>query len=112
MKAKVLIVDDEADLRQMLVTVLEDYYQVTQADSGAALQKCFGQDQPDVVLLDVVLPNNVSGMDLLPQVKKNWPETEVILLSGHGTITMAVEAGKRGAYNFLTKPFEMEKLLA
>jgi DNA-binding NtrC family response regulator len=112
MKAKVLIVDDEADLRQMLVTVLEDYYQVTQADSGAALQKCFAQDQPDVVLLDVVLPNNVSGMDLLPQIKKNWPETEVILLSGHGTITMAVEAGKRGAYNFLTKPFEMEKLLA
>jgi len=63
------------------------------------------------VLLDVQLPD-ASGMDLLPQIKKNWADTEVILLSGHGTITMAVEAGKRGAYNFLSKPFETEKLLA
>ncbi len=111
MKAKVLIVDDEAALRELLVTVLEDYYQVSEAANGAALQKLFPQDQPDVVLLDVVLPD-ANGMDLLPQVKKNWPDTEVILLSGHGTITMAVEAGKRGAYNFLSKPFETEKLLA
>jgi DNA-binding NtrC family response regulator len=84
---------------------------VNQADSAAALQKLFPQDPPDVVLLDVQLPD-ASGMDLLPQIKKNWPDTEVILLSGHGTITMAVEAGKRGAYNFLSKPFENEKLLA
>jgi DNA-binding NtrC family response regulator len=111
MKAKVLIVDDDAAVRELLVAVLEDQYTVTQADSAAALQKVFPQDPPDVVLLDVQLPD-ASGMDLLPQIKKNWPATEVILLSGHGTITMAVEAGKRGAYNFLSKPFENEKLLA
>ncbi len=111
MKAKVLIVDDEPAIRELLVTVLEDYYHVSEAASGAALQKIFPTDQPDIVLLDVVLPD-ANGMDLLPLVKKNWPDTEVILLSGHGTITMAVEAGKRGAYNFLSKPFETEKLLA
>ena len=111
MKAKVLIVDDDAGVRELLVTVLEDYYDVTQADTAAALQKFFPQDPPDVVLLDVLLPD-ANGMDLLPQIKKNWLDTEVILLSGHGTITMAVEAGKRGAYNFLSKPFETEKLLA
>jgi DNA-binding NtrC family response regulator len=111
MKAKVLIVDDDTAVRELLVAVLEDQYTVTQADSSAALQKFFPQDPPDVVLLDVQLPD-ASGMDLLPQIKKNWPDTEVILLSGHGTITMAVEAGKRGAYNFLSKPFENEKLLA
>ncbi len=111
MKAKVLIVDDDSGVRDLLVVVLEDYYEVSQADSSATLQKCFAQDQPDVVLLDVQLPDS-SGMDLLPQIKKSWPDTEVILLSGHGTITMAVEAGKRGAYNFLSKPFENEKLLA
>jgi DNA-binding NtrC family response regulator len=111
MKAKVLIVDDDTGVRELLVTVLEDFYEVTQADSGATLQKSFTQNQPDVVLLDVQLPD-ASGMDLLPQIKKNWADTEVILLSGHGTITMAVEAGKRGAYNFLSKPFETEKLLA
>ena len=91
--------------------MLEDNYDVTQADSGAALQKGFPQDPPDVVLLDVKLPD-ADGLDLLPQIKKRWPDTEVIVLTGHGTITMAVEAGRRGAYNFLSKPFENEKLLA
>jgi DNA-binding NtrC family response regulator len=111
MKSKVLILDDDEAVRELLVAVLDDQYEVSQADSAAALQKLFPQDPPDVVLLDVQLPD-ASGMDLLPQIKKNWPDTEVILLSGHGTITMAVEAGKRGAYNFLSKPFENEKLLA
>jgi DNA-binding NtrC family response regulator len=111
MKSKVLILDDDSAVRELLVAVLDDQYEVSQADSAAALQKLFPLDPPDVVLLDVQLPD-ASGMDLLPQIKKNWPDTEVILLSGHGTITMAVEAGKRGAYNFLSKPFENEKLLA
>jgi two-component system, NtrC family, response regulator len=111
MKAKVLIVDDEKDLRDLLASVLEEYYDVAQAGSAATLRQTFSQEPPDVVLLDVKLPD-AHGLDLLPQIKKTWPETEVIVLSGHGTVTMAVEAGRRGAYNFLTKPFENEKLLA
>ena len=111
MNAKVLIVDDEKDLRELLAAVLGEYYEIAQADSGAALLKCFSQDAPDVVLLDVVLPD-AHGLDLLPQIKKRWPDTEVIVLSGHGNISMAVESGRRGAYNFLSKPFENEKLLA
>jgi len=111
MKAKVLIVDDEADLRELLAAVLDDYYDIAQAGSAAALQKFFPHPAPDVVLLDVKLPD-AHGLDLLPEIKKNWPETEVIVLSGQGTITMAVEAGRRGAFNFLSKPFENEKLLA
>jgi DNA-binding NtrC family response regulator len=111
MNAKVLIVDDEKDLRELLAAVLGEYYDIAQADSGAALLKCFSQDAPDLVLLDVVLPD-AHGLDLLPQIKKRWPDTEVIVLSGHGNISMAVESGRRGAYNFLSKPFESEKLLA
>lgn len=111
MKAKVLIVDDEKDLRDLLAAVLEEYYEVAQAGNAAGLRQTFSQDPPDVVLLDVKLPDGY-GLDLLPQIKKHWPDTEVIVLSGHGTVTMAVEAGRRGAYNFLTKPFENEKLLA
>jgi DNA-binding NtrC family response regulator len=111
MKAKVLIVDDEKDLRDLLSAVLSDFYEVSQAASGAALQKTLMQDAADIVLLDVKLPD-ADGLDLLPQIKRRWPETEVIVLSGHGTVAMAVEAGKRGAYNFLSKPFENEKLLA
>jgi len=111
MKAKILIVDDEADLRNLLASVLEDLYDVAQASNGAALQKALAQPPPDVVLLDVKLPD-ADGLELLPQIKKRWPETEVIVLTGHGTIAMAVEAGRGGAYNFLSKPFENEKLMA
>src|SRR6185312_10281728 len=111
MKAKILIVDDEKDLRDLLASVLEEYYEVTQAGNAATVKQTFSKEGPDVVLLDVKLPD-ADGLDLLPQIKKSWPDTEVIVLSGHGTVTMAVEAGKRGAYNFLTKPFENEKLLA
>jgi DNA-binding NtrC family response regulator len=111
MKGKVLIVDDQDDVRTLLAAVLEDDYTVMQADSGAALQKAFSGDEPDVVLLDVKLPD-ADGLDLLPQCKKRWPDTDVIVLTGHGTFTMAVEATKRGASNFLAKPFENEKLLA
>src|SRR5260221_8436473 len=110
MKGKVLIVDDDRDLRAILGALFEDEFQVTEADSGAALQKAFSGDQPDVVVLDVKLPD-ADGLDLLPQLKKRWPDTEVIVLTGYDDVSMAVEAGKRGAYNFVTKPFENTKLM-
>jgi len=112
MKANILVVDDESGVREALKMVLSyGGYQVAEAESAAALQKSYPEKAPDVVLLDVRLPD-ADGLDLLPQIKKRWPETEVIVLTGHGTMDMAVEAGKRGAYNFLSKPFENEKLLA
>jgi DNA-binding NtrC family response regulator len=110
MKGKVLIVDDDRDLRAILGALFEDEFQVMEAESAAALQKAFSADQPDVVVLDVKLPD-ADGLDLLPQVKKRWPESEVIVLTGYDDVSMAVEAGKRGAYNFVTKPFENTKLL-
>jgi DNA-binding NtrC family response regulator len=114
MNGIVLIVDDEAHIRLLLTEVLEKDYVVAEADSGTALKKAFTQSQPDVIVLDVMLgsgPDN-NGLELLPQIKKRWPDTEVIMLTGKGTMEMAAEAGKRGAYNFLSKPFENEKLLA
>jgi DNA-binding NtrC family response regulator len=111
MKGKVLIVDDDRDLRAILSALFEDEFQVSEAETGAALQKAFGLEQPDVVVLDVKLPD-ADGLELLPQLKKRWPETEVIVLTGYDDVSMAVEAGKRGAYNFVTKPFENTKLLA
>src|SRR5215475_3337482 len=111
MKGKVLIVDDDRDLRGILSALFEDEFQVAEADTGAALQKAFSAEQPDVVVLDVKLPD-ADGLDLLPQLKKRWSDTEVIVLTGCDDVSMAVEAGKRGAYNFITKPFEHSKLLA
>lgn len=111
MKGKVLIVDDQAELRTLLAMVLEKDFSVAHADSGAALQKAFGGEQPDVVLLDVKLPD-ADGLELLPQIKKRWADTEVIVLTGYGSVDMAVKAMQRGASNFISKPFESEKLLA
>jgi DNA-binding NtrC family response regulator len=109
MKGKILVVDDEADLRTMLKSILEDDYTVTLAEDGAALQKLFSQDPPDVVLLDLKLPD-ANGLDLLPQIKKTWPETEVIVLTGEATFEAAVQATKRGAYHFINKPFDTQAL--
>ncbi len=109
MKGKILVVDDEADLRTMLKSILEDDYTVTLAEDGAALQKLFSQDPPDVVLLDLKLPD-ANGLDLLPMIKKTWPETEVIVLTGEATFEAAVQATKRGAYHFINKPFDTQAL--
>jgi len=103
MKAKILIVDDEADLRNFTHLGARRSVRSRPGSHGAALQKAFAQPPPDVVLLDVKLPD-ADGLELLPQIKKRWPDTEVIVLTGHGTISMAVEAGRGGAYNFLAKP--------
>jgi DNA-binding NtrC family response regulator len=110
MKGKILIVDDEAELRMLLKSILETDFSVTEADSAASLQKCFTQDVPDVVLLDLKLPD-ANGLDLLPQIKKAWPDTEVIVLTGEATFEAAVQATKRGAYHFINKPFDTQALL-
>jgi DNA-binding NtrC family response regulator len=111
MKGKVLLVDDEREIRSLLTAVLETDYQVAEAENGAALVKSFGGIQPDVIVLDVNL-RDANGLELLPRIKKQWADTEVIVLTGQGTMEMALEAGRLGAYNFLTKPFENQKLMA
>jgi DNA-binding NtrC family response regulator len=111
MKGKVLLVDDEPNIRDLIASILQRDFQVSEAESGAALQKAFGEAQPDVVVLDVKL-RDANGIELLPLIKKRWADTEVIMLTGEGTMAMAMEAGRLGAYTFLSKPFETEKLLA
>ena len=109
MKGNILLVDDAADIRELLGAVLRENYDVTEADSGASLKQCFSKAQPDVILLDIKLPD-ADGLELLPQIKKQWPETEVIVLTGNATFDAAVEATKRGAYHFVTKPFDTQAL--
>jgi DNA-binding NtrC family response regulator len=111
MKANILIVDDDAEIRELLVQVLQRAgFQVHQAKDGAALKDLLGRIQPDAVLLDYKLPD-ATGLDLLPVIKKEWPEAEVIMLTGHATYDVAVEATKRGAFHFQEKPFDPESLL-
>jgi DNA-binding NtrC family response regulator len=110
MKGKILIVDDEKDLRNLLKSVLETDYHVSEAESGAALKKSLAGEAVDVVLLDLNL-TDANGLDLLPLIKKVWPETEVVVLTGAATFEAAVEATKRGAFHFINKPFDTQQLL-
>src|ERR1700683_2900358 len=111
MKANILIVDDDAEIRELLVQVLQRAgLQSHQAKDSAALKDIMGRIQPDVVLLDYKLPD-ATGLDLLPIIKKEWPEAEVIMLTGHASYDVAVEATKRGAFHFQEKPFDPESLL-
>ena len=104
MKNKVLLVDDQEELRSMLSASFKGQgFEVMEAESGERLKALLAGPQPDVALLDLVLPD-ADGLDLLTVMKREWPETEVIVLTGHGSLDAAVEATKRGAFHFQTKP--------
>ena len=111
MKAKVMVVDDTDGVRDLIGTILQrnDYEPVLKANASQLLAS-FAESQPDVILLDLVLPDG-DGLELLPQIKKQWPDTEVIMLTGNATFDKAVEATKRGAYHFQNKPFDQKILL-
>lgn len=111
MSNKVMIVDDEGSIRSLLATVLtKSGYEVLEAEDAAGLKAAFGNSQPSVVLLDLKLPD-ADGLELLPLIKREWPRTEVIILTGHATIDAAVAATKLGAYDFQKKPFDHKSLL-
>ena len=104
MKHKILLVDDQEELRSLLAdSFVARGFDVLQAADGAGLKELFTGTQPDLALLDLKLPD-ADGLDLLSTMKRQWPETEVIVLSGYGTLDSAVEATKRGAFHFQTKP--------
>ena len=111
MKPRIMIVDDEPDFRSALAMSFEAQgYLVYQKPDADALRESFNGPQPDVVLLDLKLSKGdelkSEGLDLLPQVKKAWPETEVVVLTGHPTLDAAVEATKLGAFHFQKKPHD------
>ncbi len=110
-KARVLIVDDEEGIRDLLKAILDADYHISEADCGAALQRALDRDQPDVVLLDLNLPDT-DGLGLLPAIKRQWPGTEVIVLSGHpdhtGAGVWATEAVNRGAFSVVPKSADFD----
>ncbi len=109
----VLIVDDEADIRALIEGVLEDEGFRTRAtgDSDGALQ-AIRKRRPDLVVLDIWLQDSThDGMALLDLIQREHPTLPVVMISGHGNIETAVAAIKRGAYDFIEKPFKADRLL-
>jgi DNA-binding NtrC family response regulator len=109
MNKQILIVEDDAEIRGVLNAVLTGSYRVSEVASGTSLRRSFTGEAPDVVLLDLHL-GDANGLELLPMIKRNWPETEVIVLTGNATVEAALEATKQGAFHFLSKPFEFANL--
>jgi DNA-binding NtrC family response regulator len=110
--ATILVVDDEPDIRSLVKEILEDEgFRVVAAENGSEARALREQSRPDLILLDIWMPD-IDGITLL----KEWstaghPVQPVIMMSGHGTVETAVEATRLGAYDFLEKPLSMAKLL-
>ncbi len=113
MASDILIIDDEADIRELVGGILEDEGHETRlaANSDEALQQIENR-VPRLVFLDIWLQGSrLDGLALLDQIKTRYPALPVVMISGHGNIETAVSAIKRGAYDFIEKPFKADRLI-
>lgn len=109
---RILVAEDDSSLCESLKTLLSHAgYEVVTAGDGNMALRCFAQRPFDVVLSDLRMPG-LTGIELLEEIKKIAPQTEMILLTAFATVDLAVEAMKRGAFDFVTKPFKKSILLA
>ena len=113
MAADILIVDDEADIRELIAGILEDEgYQARLAHNSDAALAAIEERRPSLVILDIWLQGSrLDGLDLLNVLKEKLPDLPVIIISGHGNIETAVSAIKRGAYDYIEKPFKADRLI-
>jgi two-component system nitrogen regulation response regulator NtrX len=110
MSASILIVDDEEAIRTSLRSILEDEgYQVTVASNGQDALRIYGTEPPDLMILDIWMPE-MDGLETLRRVKEFVPTTQVMMMSGHGSIETAVKAIKLGAYDYIEKPLSLENV--
>lgn len=111
MARTILVVDDEASILQSLEGILSDegFESITVKSGTEALEK-IEEVMPDLVLLDIWMPG-MDGMETLSRIREVYPNVQVIMMSGHGSIETAVKATKMGAYDFIEKPLSLEKLL-
>jgi DNA-binding NtrC family response regulator len=108
--SRILLVDDDAGLRRIIQFKLsKNGYTVTSAADGAEALSLLRHHQYDLILSDLKMPN-LDGLELLAQVKKLQPDTQVILMTAYATVSQAVQAVKLGAFDYLTKPFDDDQL--
>jgi two-component system, NtrC family, nitrogen regulation response regulator NtrX len=109
--ARLLVVDDESGIRSALAQVFEyEGHEVRTAEDGHEGITLAEEFRPDVIFLDVKMPG-LDGLDVLARLREEDPSTLVVMISGHGTIDTAVEATRKGAYDFLQKPLDTDRLL-
>ena len=110
MAETILIVDDEPAILNTLSSILEDEgYQVIVAKSGLEALKVVRSESPDLVILDIWMPE-MDGLETLKRLRAQFPGILVVMMSGHGSIETAVKTTKLGAYDYLEKPLDLEKV--
>ena len=108
--AKILVIDDEKNIRRTLREILEyEKFNVDDAENGIIALKKIGKNKYDVILLDIKMPQ-MDGIEVLEHIMKT-SDTPVIMISGHGTIDTAVESIKKGAFDYIAKPLDLNRLL-
>jgi two-component system, NtrC family, nitrogen regulation response regulator NtrX len=111
MKARILVVDDEAEIRRSVRMILEyEGYEVLEASSGPDAISIVEREAPDLVFLDIKMPG-MDGLDALQRIRTSNDALPVVIISGHGTVSTAVEATKAGAFDFIEKPLTTERVL-
>ena len=109
--SKILVIDDERAIRNTLKEILEyEKYQVDLAEEGKKALEFIGKKEYDVILCDIKMPE-MDGIELLPLLLEKQPDAPVVMISGHGNINTAVEAIKKGAFDFIEKPLDLNRLL-
>jgi two-component system, NtrC family, response regulator AtoC len=110
LKTRLLVVDDEQSIRRLCMTIGNSLgFACAEAESAEAALARLDTEPPDLVLTDLKLPNQ-SGVELLRQIRTLLPRTEIAIMTGHGSIESAVDAMKLGAYDYIEKPFRVEKM--
>jgi two-component system nitrogen regulation response regulator NtrX len=110
--SSVLIIDDEPNIRRMVAALLRaEGYDVHEASSGADGIISIADDEPDVALLDLMMPGELDGMATLSRIRDRWTDLPVVMMSGRASLSDAVRATKLGAVNFLEKPLAPETVL-
>ncbi|MDR1128567.1 MAG: response regulator, partial [Treponema sp.] len=109
--ARILIIDDEQGIRRTLASIMEDEgYQAFTAEDALVGLEILQKEAVNIVFLDVLLPK-MGGMEALEEIRREWPDVEIVVISGHANVDMAVKAVKLGAFDFLEKPLSLDRIL-
>ncbi|MFH1287709.1 MAG: response regulator [bacterium] len=112
MPKKILIVDDSMFMRKILKDILSDKYQIVEAESGSTAKKMIKEEKPDLILLDVIMPEGEEeGISVLKNTIKTMPKAKIIMVTAVGQDSIIEECKKSGAVDYIIKPFDREKVV-